>query len=309
VEIVQETPDWVRFRLDEDGRRFLLGHGIRSQEFGNSRWQIGDHITVHHGRRLEPHTGIYAGHDLSAMGAFSYSFSFVPFDVRVGRYCSISWNVRVMGPHHGHHLVSNSEIMYRRETSFMPDIQKYRGDWQFRANPQKRAPVIGHDVWIGQDVLLARGITIGHGAVVGGGSVVTKDVPPYAIVGGAPARFIKWRFPERLLADFVELAWWDYPLPALNDMPLDDPERFIDAMREAIAAERIPKLMTLGVAEEILRTLVVTPLPPEPIVLPDHLRPAPPPPPDDWLPRPSTEPEPVEQATVRKPSFWGRRQG
>src|SRR5262249_2643941 len=150
----------------------------------------------------------------------------------VGRYCSISWNVRVMGPHHGYHLVSNAAMMYHRGTPFKQAFDDFGVDWKFRKNPQKGLPSIGHDVWIGQDVLIARGISIGHGAVLAAGSGVTKDVPPYAIVGGVPARLIKWRFPEDLIARFLEVCWWDHPLPLLNSLRLDQPERFVEEMME-----------------------------------------------------------------------------
>ncbi|PPD39619.1 MAG: hypothetical protein CTY16_18855 [Methylobacter sp.] len=72
----------------------------------------------------------------------------------------------------------------------------------------KPAPIIKSDVWIGADVTLGRGITIGTGAVVGAGSLVTKDVPAYAVVGGSPAKLIKFRFPERTIEQLLTIGWW-----------------------------------------------------------------------------------------------------
>ena len=70
---------------------------------------------------------------------------------------------------------------------------------------------IGHDVWIGTEALILSGVSIGHGAVIAARSVVTKDVPPYAIVAGVPARVIRSRFDPATVASLLRIAWWDWP--------------------------------------------------------------------------------------------------
>jgi hypothetical protein len=87
--------------------------------------------------------------------------------------------------------------------------------------------VIEHDVWIGQDVLLRDGIRIGTGAVVAAGAVVTRDVPPYAIVGGTPARLIRYRFEMPLVERLLLSEWWTYDAADVINLPADDPERFV----------------------------------------------------------------------------------
>ena len=72
--------------------------------------------------------------------------------------------------------------------------------------------VIGNDVWIGYEALIMAGVHIGDGAVIGARAVVTKDVPPYAIVGGVPAREIRKRFAPDVIARLLELKWWDWPM-------------------------------------------------------------------------------------------------
>lgn len=71
---------------------------------------------------------------------------------------------------------------------------------------------IGNDVWVGANVIILDGINVGDGAIVGAGSVVTKDVPPYAIVGGVPAKIIKYRFSDNEINDLIALRWWDYDI-------------------------------------------------------------------------------------------------
>jgi carbonic anhydrase/acetyltransferase-like protein (isoleucine patch superfamily) len=81
--------------------------------------------------------------------------------------------------------------------------------------------MIGHDVWVGVDALILSGVTIGNGAVIAARSVVTKDVPPYAIVAGSPARVVKYRFDEDTIAVLLAIAWWDWPQAKIEEaLPL-----------------------------------------------------------------------------------------
>lgn len=94
--------------------------------------------------------------------------------------------------------------------------------------------VIGHDVWLGSQCMVMSGVTIGHGAVVAARSVVTRDVPPYAIVAGNPARVVRYRFDETRIAALVETAWWNRPRAEIEPLiPLLLSEQ-IDALLEAL---------------------------------------------------------------------------
>ncbi|MBO9101995.1 MULTISPECIES: CatB-related O-acetyltransferase [Rhizobium] len=79
-----------------------------------------------------------------------------------------------------------------------------------------RDTVVGHDVWIGHDAAIMPGVSIGAGAIVAASSVVTRDVPPYAMVGGNPAAVIKMRYPADVISDLLEIAWWDWPIEKIE---------------------------------------------------------------------------------------------
>ncbi|TQO60651.1 CatB-related O-acetyltransferase [Vibrio cholerae] len=155
---------------------------------------------------IEPHThfSISRNH-LWQMGAFSYSHSALPVDSIVGRYCSISGGLKIIGTEHPLHTFTTSPLTY--EYDFLGGERQ-----PFALKPLKTAErlVIGNDVWIGQNVSLKAGIKIADGAVIAANAVVTKDVPPYAVVGGIPAKVIKYRFSESEICQLLELKWWNY---------------------------------------------------------------------------------------------------
>jgi acetyltransferase-like isoleucine patch superfamily enzyme len=114
----------------------------------------------------------------------------IPPDIDIGRYCSIGKNLQFVMNHHDYKHTSTHPLF---STGFS------RGHIK-----------IGHDVWIGLNVTLMDNITVGHGAVVGACAVVTKDVPPYAIVVGNPAKIVKYRFSPEIIERFLRSEWWTY---------------------------------------------------------------------------------------------------
>lgn len=140
--------------------------------------------------------------------------------VEIGSFCSIAENVTLLlGAGHNTAWISTFPI---RERFGLPG--------RFEQHPTYRGPtVIGNDVWIGRDVLILDGITIGHGAVIGARAVVTKDVRPYAVVAGVPAREIRRRFTDEQVEALLDIAWWDWAdeqilceVAALNGAHIDD---------------------------------------------------------------------------------------
>ncbi len=108
-------------------------------------------------------------------------------------------------------------------------------------------PASARDVWIGQDVTLARGISLGNGCVVAAKSVVTKSVPPYAIVGGNPAKVIRMRFAEDMVERLLASQWWDYSFVDFGAMRYDEPALFLDELAAAVAAGTIRPFHAEGV--------------------------------------------------------------
>ena len=121
----------------------------------------------------------------------------------IGNYCSIAPNV-IIGP--GRHLIdhfSTSPIFYSSKNAFGVSLSRQKDN-----NQEFVRTTIGHDVWIGINAVILDGINVGTGAVVAAGAVVTKDVPAYAIVGGVPAKVIKYRFDEDTQRKLMNSKWF-----------------------------------------------------------------------------------------------------
>lgn len=146
----------------------------------------------------------------------------------IGRFCAIAANARINALDHPIERVSQHKISYRPNEYFLDA----KIDKAFRARRQQARVVMGHDVWVGHGAIIMPGLAIGHGAVVAAGAVVTRDVAPYAIVAGVPARRIKWRFGKKLRERLAVLGWWhwehDRLAAAIADMQTLTPKAFLE---------------------------------------------------------------------------------
>lgn len=124
----------------------------------------------------------------------------------IGSFCSIAKNVHFTEGNHPLNCITTSPILYNDNFAFCSkDISLY--DLEKRNGKSK----IGNDVWIGRDVTILPSVNIGDGAVIGTGAVVNKDIPPYAIAVGVPAKVIKYRFSPNEIEILLRTKWWDWP--------------------------------------------------------------------------------------------------
>jgi acetyltransferase-like isoleucine patch superfamily enzyme len=149
----------------------------------------------------------------------------------IGKYRSIAMKVCIGLPQHEIATVSSHPVFYLKDT---PLARKYCK--KNRSNLNCRT-TIGHDVWIGHGALVMAGVVVGTGAVIGAGAVVTRDVPDYAVVGGVPARLIRYRFDETVRTQLLNSHWWeksDEWLETNVDL-FSDPSKLLAALENPLA--------------------------------------------------------------------------
>ncbi len=223
------------------------------------RWRVGDRMMMDANCVLEPFSQTLAGATLpAAIGCFSYSISEFGSGVSVGRYCSIARGVTWLGGNHPTTWATTSPVFFEFNSLGIGAYRKMLGltkpPLPFDIPPP--GVTIGNDVWIGEEAAIARGVTIGDGAIIGSRALVLKDVPAYAVVGGTPARVLRMRFPEPLIERFKRVEWWRFGPEVLETMPIDQPERFLDALEARLASDPPAELRpTPLVAAEILEVL------------------------------------------------------
>ncbi|MDP4089936.1 MAG: chloramphenicol acetyltransferase [Bacillota bacterium] len=162
------------------------------------------------------------------MEDYSYTgqFCFVQNAV-IGKFANIAAAVRIGPTMHPVERPTLHHFTYRREMYGFDDID----DIEFFEKRESRITYIGKDTWIGHGAIIMPRVSVGDGAVVGSGAVVTKDVEPYTVVAGVPARFIKRRFPEETARKLQSIKWWDWPHEKIKENFKDfllDIDAFID---------------------------------------------------------------------------------
>jgi len=160
--------------------------------------------------RYSYYSGYYHGHSFDDCARFLLPDQNDVDKLIIGSFCSIGTGVSfMMAGNQGHRMdwISTFPFFYTGEPEFATALDGYEpaGD-----------TVIGHDVWIGAEAMIMPGVTIGSGSIIGSRAVVTKDVEPYSIVTGVPAKMIRKRFSDDEIAQLEEMAWWNWPVERLS---------------------------------------------------------------------------------------------
>ena len=172
------------------------------------------------------------------MGAFSHVHSGFMFGVRIGRYVTIEDGVQIGRGSHPVAWGSTSPVFYMHHKHVFDTTLDEAAEFSVNAAglPPAKITTIGNDVRIGAEALISQGVTIGDGAVIQPHTVVTKDVQPYTIIAGNPGIVVGSRFPLRVAARMLAVAWWRFAFWDLQGAPIDNPSAFLDHVQRAINA-------------------------------------------------------------------------
>lgn len=213
--------DGAQVRYANLGKHVVIG-----EDAWLTRCELGDYVQINRRNQIDDVT----------MGSRTFTgANTILRHAEIGKFTSISWNVSLGGGgRHHYDRLALHPFAQLRQFGVVEENEP-------TAFPRT---TFGNDVWIGMDVTIIAGVKIGDGAVIGAGSVVTKDVPPYSIVVGAPARVHKYRFNDATIERLLQWKWWDWPEEILKENISIFQHTFQEAdlkKMQAIFEERIQK--------------------------------------------------------------------
>ena len=176
--------------------------------------KLGKHITLEYGSHILA----------QEIGDYTYINKYSLLDknvLSIGKYCSVAYNVRIGLGGHPTDWLSTHPFAYQESYGFVTESKRW--------TTENEETVIGNDVWIGANSTVLAGVNVGDGAIIGAHSLVTKDVEPYSIVVGTPAKHIRYRHSEELIKKLQEIQWWNLSRKELSKYVkyMDDPERVL----------------------------------------------------------------------------------
>ncbi len=248
----------MKILFNENIKQLFESHNVYFDPKGHYQRVIGEYINITPIFEAEPYSSFHSGFNTTSIGSFSYFNAVVPgnsLNMRVGRYCSIAGGLSVMGINHPMDRFTTSPVTYNDKFMLNKYIKDGISDFKVKRNTSeddKGEVTIGNDVWIGARVTLGRGINVGDGAIIASNSVVTKDVPAYAVVGGIPARIIRYRFDVDIISELERIKWWQYNYADFkieSDLNIDD---FINYINKNDFKSYNPKKLTFKDIEELL---------------------------------------------------------
>lgn len=217
----------------------LLEYGVCIDDGNNKVHEFRfERPTMIHGHRLKSCS-------MGAYGFYNAAGLASAYRTRFGRYSQVGESTIVGPPEHPMTMFSTHPFAFSRPSHMpkmfqMPDFARVSPDeddglsWAESETPIET--VIGHEAYVGAGSFVRRGVTVGVGAVIGARSVVTRDVPPYAIVAGSPARVLRYRYPDALIERLLKLAWWNYDLgPLKGKVDWTKPEHALESLEQKAA--------------------------------------------------------------------------
>jgi acetyltransferase-like isoleucine patch superfamily enzyme len=219
-----------KFHISDEVRAECLQHDVQIEAGTAAGLLTPRQIGVEAPARL--YSGVY---DVDLIGAYTYigGRNTMLYHVgMIGRFCAIASNIHAGDAEHPTDFLSTHPI-FQADPAWQDNAGEFfaRNRAMIDKSCARRAALngerfgkiqIGNDVWVGEGVFIRRGVEIGDGAIIGARSVVTRDVPPYAIVAGAPARLIRYRFEPDVIEELLRLQWWRYGLSALEGVDFTD---------------------------------------------------------------------------------------
>jgi len=174
---------------------------------------------------IHPTSKVESGCNIVNVQMDRYSFCGYDCEItncEIGSFCSIANNVIIGGGMHPMDWISMSPVFYEGRDSVKKKFYEHKRE-------ATKMTIIEHDVWIGEGAIIKQGVTIGTGAVIGMGSVVTRNVEPFCVVAGTPARFIRKRFSDDVITRILESQWWHLPEFKLKELGqfFNRPEEFL----------------------------------------------------------------------------------